>query len=415
MFAMSRRPKQKAKSLRISRSKQRLIRPFIFSAVFGLMGCVLLFYSFAASPPPFTVAPNPALNEGCGGSLDIALVADVSGSILGFPGLAPNELPTIQSAFTSFISSLLPGTNSMFSLTEFSNTATILQPFTNNVTALDGAVGRLAGGGTTNWTDGLQKGLSTFSGLSATAPKLLVIATDGDPTTTVADAVNVANQAKAAGIHVLAMGLGDDPTLSNLEALSGTHVNAGGANTDVVTTDFSTMGAALLSLTNGGCGNGGNGSGGNGNGNGDGGTGTGTGGTGTGTGGTGTGSGGTGTGQEGPSAGPSKPNPEPSPNPAPAAVASTEPNPAPKPTSQGTQPKPPTPQPSPFYDGKQYARDSIPDTAAIVSDHSGISTKWYIILFTLLFLSGIGYAIWRRRTATRRNKPSSARAPDERG
>jgi hypothetical protein len=171
---MSRQPKhtKKLKRPQMRRAKRQLIGLITFVFVFGAIGSYLLFPSFAATQPAIT--PDPNIVQGCDTGLNIALVADVSGSLIPYLG-------DVRTAYLDFVSGLLPATKSQFSLTEFDSNATLMQRFTNSVPALDNAIDSLGGGSSTNWTDGLTTGYSTFAGLKSTAPKILVIATDGDP------------------------------------------------------------------------------------------------------------------------------------------------------------------------------------------------------------------------------------------
>ncbi len=425
--------------VRLYHPKGRRLAPILSTLLVGLIGSYLVFLSSAApsrggggsGTATVTPAANPQISQTCTGALSIALVADVSGSI------DSGEMSDMQTAFKSIVSDLLPGTKAEFSLTEFDSTSTVLQNFTNNITALNNGINSLGGGSSTYWAAGLQDGLDTFSSLNSTAPKLLIIATDGDPNipngNALDPAITVANQAKAEGIHVLAIGLGTDPTVANLELLSGNNISTNGTNvsinTDVVMSDFSTLGNTLLKVITGGCpsgtglGNGGNGVGTNGNGKGSGGTGIGSGGTGTGTNGSGQGTNGSGSGG---TAGPApSPNPTPTPTPstqpttqttptptptptpqqapssAPTQTTQPTPQPAPKPTAQGTQTQPPQITPSPFYDGKQYAPGSAADKFATATaphaSHTGL-----VITFVLLGVLTAGggsywYFVWRKK------------------
>jgi len=414
----------KSRQVRSYLAKRRFVSPYMFVAVFGLIGMLLLLPTLAArfgggGALPYTVtpAPNYQITQTCTGALNVAFVADVSGSI------DDTELGQMKDGFQQLIDDLLPGTNTNFSLTEFATGATVMQPFTTNISALLASVNNLANGvnrNGTDWQAGLQAGYSTFSGLKSTAPRLLIIATDGDPNqpdnNTLDAAITAANTIKGANIHVLAIGLGTDPTLANLETISGTTVTTGGTdttiNTDVITTSFASLDTVLLNLIVGGCGSG--------TGVGSGGTGVGTDGSGKGANGSGTGSGGTGTGStgagSGTTAGPkpspsSSPQPAPSPtqnptpNPAPAPVASPSPtpNPAPTPKAIGTQVQPPAHLPSPFYDGKEFAPGSVADNLTAAAVRHGLTGWWYVVIGLVLVVgAGVaGFIIWRRRAVSK--------------
>lgn len=441
---MSPRPKNKSFNVRANQFfSRRLARPVTIVITFMLIGSLLAYLAFAQQGgtnyddqvlPPITA--NPALvSQSCLGGLYISLLADNSGSI------GADNLVKMQDAFRDFVSSLLPSTKTMFAVSRFAGGANVLQGFTNNVTSLNGAISQFNMENDTNWTAGLQAAYGTFSGVSASAPKLLIIATDGDPTspreTSLSGAVAVANQIKAAGIHILAVGIGKNVNEERLQKISGTNVDTGTLNTDVMTSDFDALNTALQNIARytcsgngtGGSGNGtggsGNGTGGTGNGNGTGGTGTGSNGNGTGTTGNGTGTSGTGKGNTGNGNGtgagttPSRsPNPQPTaangvtpspaptnvpdqqPTPAPTAIPTPEPTPTPAPTpmSQGTKTRPPQPQPSPFYDGKEYAPGSTPDDFVATKRARSLGIWLYaIVAAVVLAAGGAGYWFWWRK------------------
>jgi hypothetical protein len=419
------RKASKQKRILTYASKRRLIPTIAFALLVGVIASRLLFKSLAypgqygggsdgqsgQSPPPAT--PNPSITENtCGGGIDIAMVADLSGSVT-----QSSEFPDLTTALSDFVSSLLPSSDTKLSLTEFGDSATLVTPLTNNIQALNNGIAQLSNQGSTNWVSGFTEGYNSLSAVPSKTPRLLVFATDGYPnepggaTTALNDAVVEANTIKAAGIHVLVIGLGSGVNLPNLEAVSGTNVNDGSTatiNTDVITGGtYAALDGDLLRIAAGTCGNG-NGTGGNGNGSGGTGNGNGTGGTGTGSNGSGSGTTGTGTGNSsGPQVQPlpnpaPKPTQNPSPNPAPApaaAIPSNQPTPAPKPSAQGTQIKPPIPPGSPFFDGQQYSPGSAPDTLASAVTKQAISVWWYVAGGVLVVLIGGLFVAWRLRRA----------------
>jgi len=380
-------------------SKRRPVIAIVSVLLIGVLGIYLASQSFAqwwqgggggggGGAISYTVTPaaNPAI-QSCTTDINIALVQDVSGSI------DDGELGDAETAYKNIVSDLLPGTKAMFSVTEFGSSAAVLQGFTNNVSALDNAINglRVTGnvGSSTNWPAGLQTGYGTFAGTNPKIPRLLIIATDGDPTPantqTMNDSITAANTIKGAKIHSLAIGLGSGPNVANLQAISGPNVSNDVSNmtvnTDVVTTTFAQLGSALLHILSGGCGSG--------NGIGSGGTGIGTNGNGKGENGKGKGSSGTGTGNSA--------STTPKPAAAPTPKPDNKPKPAPKPTAQGTKPKPPQPTPSPFFDGKQFAAGSATDQLAGATVHRGPSGIWYIVTAIVLAgLAGAGYIAWRK-------------------
>ncbi len=169
------------------------------------------------------VALNPALPSTCG--LDIALVADTSGSIDG------TELQDQKDAFNAFIDALLPGTPTNMAVVDFDTQATVTQGFTANTTNLHNAVNAFTPSGLTNWEDALRDARNLFPHRND-KPDLIIFASDGDPNTTgdpgalvgeqaaMHAAIAQADLAKQAGIRILAYGLGPDPDISNLESIS---------------------------------------------------------------------------------------------------------------------------------------------------------------------------------------------------
>lgn len=454
---MSPRPKN-AKSkhfqafrFRLKKHARQSFIALVAAVVFGTAGYAYIFFSSAQrggyddepEEPYSYVAPNPTVvTQSCMGGLNIGLVADVSGSITRndryFSGM--------KTALKNFISNLLPSTHTQFALTSFDSEAEVLRPLTNNVAALTSDIDNMRGGGGTNWTAGLQTGYSTLSSASSSAPSVIIIATDGDPSEprgrSLAGAVEQANIIKEAGIHVLALGIGQ-LNVENLKAISGPIVNRGGVNSDVITTDFDTLNSALEEIAGTTCtpgsgtGTGGNGNGNNGNGNGNGGTGNGNGvgGTGTGSNGVGNGNNGKGNGASGTGTGTSTgktpqpsptpvptatqgttpspaptPDPQNDPAPAPAATQTTEPTPipAPTPTAQGVQTKSPEPDASPFIDGKTFARGITPDSYTPPELRKASYAWAYLLGIAVIVVTASSLLIWRKRKlpgkAVRRGK-----------
>jgi len=211
---------------------------------------------------PFTVSettvppvPNPTLPNSCG--VDMALVIDNSTSI------SSSELAQMKTAMIAFVNAFA-GTPTQFSVTSFATTATIRQGFTGNTAAVISAINSIpVGGGYTNWEDGLIKAQSTYD--PRVNPNLMVFSSDGNPNRVddgtsateaqaVAEAVLVANAIKTGGTRILALGIGDNLKVANLQAISGPNVNTG-ITSDVITSNFSQLAddlAYLASLLCGG-------------------------------------------------------------------------------------------------------------------------------------------------------------------
>ncbi|MCA9347635.1 VWA domain-containing protein [Candidatus Saccharibacteria bacterium] len=186
---------------------------------------------------------NPELMASCG--YDIALVIDNSTSI------NDTELDQMKSAMVHFVDDLA-GSNTMFSVVSFADTATVRLAFTADSDAVKTAINAIPqGGGATNWEDALVKANSTFDPRSG-KQNMILFASDGNPnrvdngtSTTEADAVNQAiveaNTIKSDRLaHITTIGIGNDLNSDNLAAIS--------SPSDVITTNFDTIANDLPNL-----------------------------------------------------------------------------------------------------------------------------------------------------------------------
>ncbi|MBC9935788.1 VWA domain-containing protein [Leucobacter sp. cx-87] len=215
---------------------------------------------------------NPAPPAQCG--VDIAIIADTSGS-LGATGIA-----SLKSTMTAFVDALR-GTNSRMALLSFSNvspglgayapgtsTATNFPTLLPVTTAAQAAAYKLqyrdwVSGGGTNWDAGFAATAN-----AAAYYDVAILLTDGNPTVMrgnsnagssafnslqdVDAGIFSANQLKAKGTRVVALGVGPALTTSseyNLRAVSGTV-----AGQDYIrATDFAAASAALKALAEKNC------------------------------------------------------------------------------------------------------------------------------------------------------------------
>jgi len=202
----------------------------------------------------FTLVTNPILSAACG--LDISLVIDNSNSI------SATELGQMKTALKAFVSAL-SGTPTQFSVTRFATSADILQSFTNDSSNINSAIDSVStNGGGTDWEEGIRVARSTFDPRSD-KPNLMIFATDGNPTfpgngsdTTpenVAAAVAEANITKNYPIRILALGIGNNLNLANLQAISGPTVGTN-LSADVITSDFATLASTLATFASSTCG-----------------------------------------------------------------------------------------------------------------------------------------------------------------
>ncbi|MBI4090351.1 MAG: DUF11 domain-containing protein [Candidatus Kerfeldbacteria bacterium] len=223
--------------------------------------------------------PNPPLGQSCG--LDISLVIDRSGSFDDLNG----EVIPMRNALVNFVDAFT-GTPTQVGLVEFSTLASVLQPFTSNLTLVKNGISNEVdqlGSGTTNWEDALQESWSQFDPRPS-KPNLIVVATDGSPNTyntsggtdfswtnglALSRAVAQANAIKSAGTRIVVIGIGQDhtdpdfdpgdPTWNNskLSAISGPNIAPPAgvtAATDVIKTDFDQLGAAMQEFAKALCG-----------------------------------------------------------------------------------------------------------------------------------------------------------------
>jgi len=197
---------------------------------------------------------NPPLGQSCG--IDIALVLDSSGSI------DSTNLDTMKSSFKGFVDSMLPGTPTQFSVTDFDYNATVVSAFSDNATVVKAAIDVPTTGGATNWEDALAVAQSTFDP-RAGVPNLIIFASDGNPTVNngpdgqdtnwltdgndLSRAITAANAVKGAGTRIITLGIGESVTQANLEAISSADAYFSAAN-------FSDLASALSDITTSLCG-----------------------------------------------------------------------------------------------------------------------------------------------------------------
>jgi len=212
---------------------------------------------------------NPTLSQSCG--MDIVLALDMSGSVD-----TSGDVGTVKAAAKAFVDAFLPGTDSLVGLVEFSGTitpafggATVVQGLTTDGVDLNSDIDGLTADGYTNWEAALLLATALLEGGSdrddADHPDVIVVFTDGDPTTSdtvggtttaqpnahLAPAVAAADAAKTSSssepIRVVAVGVAE-ASLARLAAISGPNVANGAitVDTDVITGDFAEL-AGLLS------------------------------------------------------------------------------------------------------------------------------------------------------------------------
>jgi len=218
---------------------------------------IFLFFYFVfikvlSAPLPISDL-NPNLPASCG--IDIALVIDVSGSINS------GEYSQMVTAFNGFVDAFLPGTPAKISVTQFSDTAFVVQEFTDDKNVIKSAISSRVFSGMTNWVDGLLKAHSTFQTNPRPAePDLVIFASDGNPNRPsggkhIENSIIAANNMKKDGIRILALGIGGDLKKNNLVFISGSNIDTGGLDTDVITTNFEDLAKDLADYARILCGN----------------------------------------------------------------------------------------------------------------------------------------------------------------
>jgi predicted ribosomally synthesized peptide with SipW-like signal peptide len=152
--------------------------------------------------------------DGCFDQADVMLVLDRSGSI------NTTELGQLKTAAHVFVTVLNPNGGVHMGQTSFSDNGTLDLHLTNNKTAIDAAIDSLISGGYTNLYEGIHLAKVELDDANAyerpLVPDYMVIITDGNPNRPTPDstartmAANEADAARAAGVEVYVVGVGND-------------------------------------------------------------------------------------------------------------------------------------------------------------------------------------------------------------
>jgi len=199
---------------------------------------------------------NAEFPNTCG--ISIALLFDNSSSI------STPELNQMKAAGVSF-SNALQGTPSQIGVYRFASSAATLLGQTNTtpagVTSINSAINGIPqGGGSTNWDAGFQQ-------VANVNADLVIIMTDGNPTISnvggsgntttfwdLEEGIASANLVKAGGPKVLALGIGDDVSPLNLQAISGPIQGPVAGNYDYAISNFDTVKNNLVDIATRLCG-----------------------------------------------------------------------------------------------------------------------------------------------------------------
>jgi hypothetical protein len=193
---------------------------------------------------------NPELIGACG--WDIALVLDISASI------GNTDLGKMKSAFITFVNNLTQSNQNEFSVTHFNTTASMVQPFSGDETAVTGSIQNSIPKSShyTNWQDGLLKAYGTFPS-SRSNPNLIIFASDGQPNRYGTDpvkgsggdvdpqaldaAIVQANDIKTSGARIITLGISNDTIEANMKAISSEDAYYSAANFDQLSTTLNQM------------------------------------------------------------------------------------------------------------------------------------------------------------------------------
>ncbi|MFH1977701.1 MAG: VWA domain-containing protein [Candidatus Aenigmatarchaeota archaeon] len=186
---------------------------------------------------------NPELPQSCG--TDMVLVMDSSGSIDAL------ELDQMRNAFQIFPQHFMPATPTEIALVDFDTHVEVIQVFTDNKNTIQNAINSpsITSGGSTNWEAALIEAHNLFP--HRDNPNLIIFASDGNPNVcydcpgdafqqALDLAIDAANDIKRDGIRIITIGIGNQLTPWNLEAISSPDA--------FYTSDFDTLADDLATL-----------------------------------------------------------------------------------------------------------------------------------------------------------------------
>ena len=197
----------------------------------------------AASPTPTSTASATAtpmtpaaplylplvLIEACDPTqvrIDVALVVDASSSMAeaASPGSSGSKLDAARQAVGSFLDNLALDAGDQAAIVSFSHDAWLRAALTTDRTTLDAALAAIATGHQTRLDRGLEVGVAALLDAERRAPgnePVLIVLTDGRANPIPVEvAVERADDAKAAGITVFTIGLGEDLEAEALQRIA---------------------------------------------------------------------------------------------------------------------------------------------------------------------------------------------------
>ncbi len=165
-----------------------------------------------------------AVREACpGDTLDLVLVLDTSNSMAERAIDGGSKLDAAVAAAEALLGALrLPA--DQVGLVSFNQTARLVSPLSGDRTALLGELRRLALGNGTALDQGLARAREALAGPDRrpAGRRLILLLTDGRSTTPAADAIAQAAAAKADGITIHAIGLGNEVDARTLGGIAST-------------------------------------------------------------------------------------------------------------------------------------------------------------------------------------------------
>ncbi len=187
--------------------------------------------STATALPSPTIPPQPRpvllpllLREICVPEyrrVAVALVMDASTSMLQPTGAGRSKLEAARAAAREFLDQLHLERGDRAAVVAFNADALILQPLTAEHPSLVAALNRIQAAPQTCLVCGIETGMQALAGREPTLQPVIIVLTDGRSNPRPAsEAVAMAERAKADGIVIFTIGMGEDLDVEALEAIA---------------------------------------------------------------------------------------------------------------------------------------------------------------------------------------------------
>ncbi|AMW29195.1 MULTISPECIES: vWA domain-containing protein [Arthrospira] len=191
--------------IQLNNITKKINKPLLFGLCGGA-GCLLgalifgeIWLYLTRQPPGFLTKPQA-----------VVMLIDTSGSMSG------SKLPEVQRAASEFVSRQNLKRDDL-AVVEFSSRASVVADFTRDERELQQAIARLSAWGGTNLSEGFNLATSVLQ--NSDRPGNILLFTDGEPNNR-RMAASIAQQIRASGINLVAVGTGDAP-VNYLTALTG--------------------------------------------------------------------------------------------------------------------------------------------------------------------------------------------------